>query len=371
MLLWMNTDSESGVFFGCLKRPGMFNYERPHSLNQGLPLTYEPETLINYIAGFSTKKIFVIGDVVVDEFIWGKASRISPEAPVPVVNVISRSFRLGGATNVAHNIHSLGGKVSICGVVGENETGQWVQSSLNGMGIENGGLITEKNRPTTLKTRVIAHNQQVLRYDQETKTAISPQSMKKIIGHIEKNLDEIDGIIVSDYGKGVISRQLLSELLQLTHQSKKAILVDPKIDNFPFYNNITLIAPNQKEASEMAEMEIITQEDLIQAGKKLLTFLKAKMVLITQGEEGMTLFEESGDTIHIPTTAKKVYDVTGAGDTVIASLALTLAAGASPIEAALISNHAAGVVVGEIGTGSVSPKELERAIRDHTFDPSE
>lgn len=349
----------------------MFNYEKPHSLNQGLPLNYEPEALIRRMSGFSQKRILVVGDIIVDEFVWGKASRISPEAPVPVINVISNNFRLGGATNVANNIHNLGGRVSVCGVVGNDKAGKWAVKSLKDMGAETGGLIIEEKRPTTLKTRVIAHNQQVLRYDQETKARISSPSIEKIIAHVKDKVNDIDGVIVSDYGKGVVSEQLLSVLLDLINRNKKVILVDPKIDNYPYYKNITLITPNLYEASEMAENEILTKDDLIQVGEELLRGLVSDMVLITQGEEGMTLFEQSGEVTHIPTTAKKVYDVTGAGDTVIASFALGLSAGASPTEAALISNHAAGLVVGKVGTCTILLKELENAIRDHGFAPPE
>jgi D-beta-D-heptose 7-phosphate kinase/D-beta-D-heptose 1-phosphate adenosyltransferase len=268
---------------------------------------------------------------------------------------------------VVNNIHSLGGRAAVCGVVGNNEVGKWVLSSLKDMGVETYGLVVEEGRPTTLKTRVIAHNQQVLRYDQETKTRISSPSTKRIITYIKENIGSVDGVIISDYGKGVISKELLEESLKLINQNKKVVSVDPKIDNFPFYKNITLISPNLDEAGEMAGGEILTKDDLIEAGKKLLKNLKSKMVLITQGGEGMTLFEQSGEVTHIPTVAKKVYDVTGAGDTVIASLTLGLTSGASPTEAALISNHAAGIVVGEVGTCAISPKELEGAIRDHKF----
>ena len=306
----------------------------------------------------------VVGDIIVDEFIWGKASRISPEAPVPVINVTSKNLRLGGATNVVNNIHALGGRVSICGVVGNDEAGEWVANVFKNMGVETDGVVVEERRPTTLKTRVIAHNQQVLRYDQETKKSISSRSFKKMILHIQGQLEDIDGIIVSDYGKGVISDKFLSELLRLTAQSEKITSIDPKIDNFPFYQNVTLVTPNLYEASEMAGREILTKDDLVRVGKKLLKSLRSNVVLITQGEAGMTLFEKKGEITHIPTMAQKVYDVTGAGDTVIASLTLGLTVGASPVEAALISNHAAGVVVGEVGTCALSPEDLERTIRD-------
>ena len=315
------------------------------------------------ISKFEESKILVIGDIMVDQFVWGKVSRISPEAPVPVVSVTSESLLLGGATNVVNNIYSLDGKVMVCGVVGNDEMGGKLIGDLKDMGVDVDGIIVENGRPTTVKTRIIAHSQQVVRYDREDISEITLDSMQKVISYLRKNLNSLDAVIISDYGKGVVSEQLIREVLRIAIDNDKIISVDPKVSKFSFYKGVTLITPNNKEASEAAGIEIKDKETLLRVGEILLNKLACKLLLITRGEEGMTLFEDNGDVTHIPTLAKEVYDVTGAGDTVISALTLGLTAGASLKEAAVIANYAAGIVVGEIGTAAVTRSELIEAIK--------
>jgi D-beta-D-heptose 7-phosphate kinase/D-beta-D-heptose 1-phosphate adenosyltransferase len=318
---------------------------------------------LEIISKFEKSKILVIGDIMVDQFVWGKVSRISPEAPVPVVNVTSESLLLGGAANVVNNIYSLEGKVLVCGVVGNDEMGNKLIGDLRDMGVDTDGIIVENGRPTTVKTRIIAHSQQVVRYDREDISEITLDSMQKVISYLKKNLNGLNAVIISDYGKGVISGQLIREVLRLVRNNEKIISVDPKVNKFSFYKDVTVITPNNNEASDAAGIEIKDEETLLRVGEILLNKLACKLLLITRGEEGMTLFEDSGDVTHIPTLAKEVYDVTGAGDTVISALTLALTVGASLKEAAVIANYAAGIVVGEIGTAAVTRGKLIEAIK--------
>lgn len=312
------------------------------------------------LKSFSNARVLVIGDIMVDEYIWGRVSRISPEAPVPVVNVTRETLLLGGAANVVNNIRALGGKVSIAGVIGPDDMGKKVVHELRQIDVDTEGVIVEHERPTTVKTRIVAHSQQMVRYDRESRSPISSDSIQRIASYLKAELDAIDAIIISDYSKGVISEHLLREVLEIA--KGKAIVVDPKMNNFNFYTGVTAITPNHHEAAEGAGIKIESGKDVIAAGQKILEKLRCKSVLVTRGEEGMSLFEENGDITHIPTVAKEVYDVTGAGDTVISAFTLALAAGAGFKEAAYISNHAAGIVVGKVGTAVVSADELEKAV---------
>ncbi len=307
------------------------------------------------ISNFKKSKILVIGDLVLDRYIWGKVSRISPEAPVPVVEVTGDNFLLGGAANVANNIVSLGGEVTVAGVAGNDRAGQVLRELIDGRGI--GCEVFEDSRPTTIKTRVVAHNQQVVRFDREDRKAISIGILKNIMLFLGHAVHEHDAVIVSDYKKGVVSRSLIREIVKLAKQKRKLLAVDPKVGHFHFYKGVGLITPNVAEASQGSGVEIKDEKTLIRAGKTLLKRLSCGAVLITRGEEGMSLFEKDKIT-HIPTAARHVYDVTGAGDTVIAAFALAFASGATLQEAALIANHAAGIVVGEVGTAVVTPDKL-------------
>ena len=317
---------------------------------------------IAILNNFKKASVLVIGDLVMDHFVWGKVRRISPEAPVPVVEVSSESFMLGGAANVVNNIHSLGGKVLVCGVVGRDEMGKKLIHELRLKGISSDGVIVEDGRPTSVKTRVIAHSQQVVRFDREKKEKVHLDTVKTIMDYVSKKINSFDSIIISDYAKGVISEELVEEVIALAKKKDKPIAVDPKVGHFDFYKYATIVTPNNDEASMASGIEIENEAGLLRAGEVLLNKLGSDAVLITRGEHGMSLFENNGEITHIPTVAKEVYDVSGAGDTVIGTVALSMASGASLKEAAVISNFAAGIVVGKIGTATVTPKELKDAV---------
>ncbi|MDI6752872.1 MAG: D-glycero-beta-D-manno-heptose-7-phosphate kinase [Thermodesulfobacteriota bacterium] len=320
--------------------------------------------LIPYIAKFNNARIMVIGDLMVDEYIWGNVSRISPEAPVPVVSVTSESLRLGGAGNVVNNIHSLGGKVLLAGIVGNDEMGRKIIHDLHKMGVETEGVIVESERVTTVKTRIIAQHQQVVRYDREVVRGIHPENIKQILALLERRMDEIDAVLISDYGKGVICEPLIEGVRSLALRAGKILSVDPKVKNFPLFREVTILTPNHYEAAEAAGRWIQNEEDLMAVGRTLVQRLQARSVLITRGEKGMTLFQDNGEITNIPTMAKEVFDVTGAGDTVISVLTLALACGLGAKEAAILSNIAAGIVVGEVGTATIKASELEDAVRN-------
>ncbi len=311
---------------------------------------------------FPKTRTLVVGDVMLDHYLWGQVSRISPEAPVPVVNVTRENVLLGGSTNVVNNIHSLGGRVSVCGVIGNDDPGRQLTHMLREQGIHTDGLIVEHNRPTTIKTRVLAHNQQVVRFDREAKTGIEKETHQQLYAYVKQQVrDGLDAIVVSDYCKGVVTKELVRDLVALAKKHKVLVAVDPKISHFGIYRGVSILTPNTKEASLGSRIDIDDEKSLIRAGKLLLDRLKCGAVLITRGEHGMSLFERGGIT-HIPTVAREVYDVTGAGDTVISTLTLAMAAGASVGDAARLSNFAAGIVVGIVGTATVKPEELKQKI---------
>jgi D-beta-D-heptose 7-phosphate kinase/D-beta-D-heptose 1-phosphate adenosyltransferase len=308
------------------------------------------------ISRFKDKNILVIGDIILDHYIWGRVSRISPEAPVPVVEVTRESFLLGGAANVANNIVSLGGRASVIGINGQDIAGEGLMNILRDKGVNCDGIFTE-NRPTTVKTRVIAHNQQVVRFDREDRKYVDGKILKGILAYINSVLFRYDAVIVSDYQKGMISEELIRDIVKNAKPKKMFISVDPKVGHFDFYKGVSLITPNVMEASNGSNIEIRDDKTLLRAGRSLLKKLSCKAVLITRGEQGMSLFEKNKAT-HIPTVARKVYDVTGAGDTVISAFTLASASGASMEEAAVIANHAAGIVVAEVGTAVATPEQL-------------
>ncbi len=323
--------------------------------------------LLEIVNRFPKTKVLVVGDFILDEFVWGSVSRISPEAPVPVVNVKRESFLPGGSLNVANNIRNLGGTVFPCGVIGRDLEGRLLFRAIRRSGIETGGVVMDSARPTTIKTRVIAHSQQVVRVDREKIEPISRADAKKILQFVQKKLKEVDALVIEDYGKGVIEPFLLTPLLALAKKFKKPVLVDPKEKHIALYKGVTAITPNRKEAHEALEALGISVNgkkiELEKVGQTLLKKLRTDAVLVTLGEEGMALFEKNRATKRIPTTAREVFDVSGAGDTVIAVLALGVAAGATLKEAAVLSNLAAGIVVGKLGTATVESSELKQAIQ--------
>lgn len=309
---------------------------------------------------FSSTGILIVGDVMIDQFIWGNVERISPEAPVPVVEVRKETLLLGGAANVAHNVAALGGKVFLSGTAGNDESGSILRGILRSSGIPADGIFAEGNRPTTVKTRIYAHDQQVVRYDREVRTEIGRNTQSRIVEYVRSNLSRIRAVIISDYCKGVITRSLIRRIIR-TAGRKIFIAADPKIGHFDYYKGVSIITPNIQEASSGSGIRITGDMTLKKAGRLLMRNVRSKAVLVTRGDKGMTLFEKNGKITHLPTSAKEVYDVTGAGDTVIAALTLSHAAGMDLKEAAEFANRAAGIVVGERGTAVVTLEEMQKA----------
>ena len=319
-------------------------------------------SLKRYLTRFRQTRLLVVGDLMLDHYIWGKVNRISPEAPVPVVNVTSESLLLGGAANVANNVLSLGGKVEICGVIGQDDAGKKFLQALGHAGLREDGIVVENGRQTTKKTRIIAHSQQVVRFDREQRDKISRESQQKLSDFICDRIKSVDGIIVSDYAKGVITPSLMQGLLTLMRRNSISVIVDPKVHHLDLYQGVTVVTPNHLEAAQATGFQSDKGDGLMTAGRMLLKRLGSEAVLITRGEHGMSLFERRGTVTHIPTMAKAVYDVTGAGDTAVSTLGLALAAGASMQQAAILSNVAAGIVVGIVGTATVNNAALEAAL---------
>ncbi len=315
-----------------------------------------------YIDKFSETTILVIGDIIMDKYVWGHVSRISPEAPVPVVEVKQETKRLGGAANVLNNIASLGGRCILCGVVGDDHSGREMLEQVGGMGLPVDGILKVSDRPTSVKSRVVAYNQQVVRFDRESRKSIPEEAVQGILEHIRAISREVDAIIVADYGKGVISEAMMKGLRGLVWDSGILMAVDPKTGNFEYYKGVDVITPNHHEAGAYCRRDIEDEASLLEAGRYMLESLEAGSVLITQGKDGMTLFESDGAVSHIPTVARKVFDVTGAGDTVISTLCLGLASGMDFKSAAVIANFAAGIVVGELGTSTVNGQELKETV---------
>jgi len=310
------------------------------------------------LTNFSGKAILIIGDVMMDEFIWGKVGRISPEAPVPVVDVVGETYRLGGSANVAANIRALDGIAIPIGVVGHDAASERMEQLLLEAGIETNGLM-RADRPTTLKTRIIAHSQQIVRADRESRKPLSPELNAGLAALFQEYLPHAAALIVSDYDKGVINRELMSTILPAAQTASVPVYLDPKVHHAEYYHPITLITPNHREAELLTGAVIDSEVGLEEAGRRLLQKFQCEYALITRGEEGMSLFSANdGGPHHLPTFAREVFDVTGAGDTVIATLALARAGGASMEEAAIVANHAAGIVVGKLGTATVTQSEL-------------
>jgi D-glycero-beta-D-manno-heptose-7-phosphate kinase len=316
------------------------------------------------IENFAERRIIVLGDLMLDEFIWGEVRRVSPEAPVPIVEVKRETWNLGGAANVIANLLALGVQTIPIGIVGVDDSAQLIRRRLAEVGAENSRLVSDPSRPTTRKTRIVAHSQQMIRADRESRVPIAPEMEDRIISVFSDALKDADAVIISDYDKGLLTPRLLSATIAATHEQDKIVCLDPKIRNFLHYRGVDCITPNQLEAERVTNIEITDEESLRSAAHRIRQMLDCKSVLITLGERGMGLLNVKGSMLQIPTVARQVYDVTGAGDTVIAVLTLALASGADLEEAAVIANHAAGVVVSKIGTATISPTELSIALQD-------
>jgi D-beta-D-heptose 7-phosphate kinase/D-beta-D-heptose 1-phosphate adenosyltransferase len=307
------------------------------------------------------RRVIVLGDVMLDEFLWGSCARISPEAPVPVVEVTRQSYHLGGAGNVAANVAALGGTAVLAGVVGSDAAAERIRESLAACGVQAALVPSDSGRPTTVKTRIVAQNQQVVRADRERADDIPAAVEDDLVGRLRGALPSCGALVVSDYQKGVVTPRLMKAMVSLARRRGIPVLVDPKVRHFPLYRGVSLVTPNQLETEQATGIRIRGEDDLLAAGARILRKLRCAAALITRGEQGMSLFEEGGRPLHIPTSAREVFDVTGAGDTVIATVALGLCGGARLSEAAMMANYAAGVVVGKLGTATASPEEVVAA----------
>ncbi|MBI3872000.1 MAG: D-glycero-beta-D-manno-heptose-7-phosphate kinase [candidate division Zixibacteria bacterium] len=314
---------------------------------------------------FAGRPIVVLGDVMLDEYWWGSVERISPEAPVPIVAVDAKEAKLGGAANVAQNIRSLGGQVTTIGLIGDDQAGERVRAQFVRQGLDTSGLQVDHTRPTTVKTRIVAHHQQVVRADFEATGEAAPETTETLVVACRAALEAgAAGLVISDYGKGVITRSLLEAIIGAARERGKFIVVDPKDTHFSAYRRVTLLTPNHHEAGFVAGRKIRDETTLRAVGFDLLSQLEADSLLITRGEKGMALFEADGRMTSIPTVARHVYDVTGAGDTVVAAIAMCLAAGGNMLQAAYTANVAAGEVIKEVGTAQTTPGAIREALAE-------
>ena len=310
-------------------------------------------------------RVLVIGDVMLDHFIWGSVARISPEAPVPVLDFERESFMPGGAANVARNLTALRVRTELFGAVGSDHAAEQLKRLLKEQAIGCDGLIAHAARATSVKTRVVAHKQQVVRIDRETRDGLDGPLLKRLLARLKSDLSQADAVIVCDYGKGVVTQPLLEEIKKQCRNRGVWLSLDPKPVHQMNLRGLSLITPNRKETFELANLPDDTRHSnpladtsLLRAAEQLLNELRPAILLITLGELGMLLCQRGQKAFHIPTVAQEVFDVSGAGDTVIATFTLAIAAGASPVEAATLANHAAGIVVGKVGTATVAPEEL-------------
>ncbi len=316
----------------------------------------DPARLQRIVRKFKDRKVIVLGDIMLDKYLWGSVSRISPEAPVPIVEVKKDSLCLGGAGNVCRNLESLGAAPVLVGVVGRDAEGRWIRRNVP----DGRGIILDPRRPTTVKTRIIAHHQQVVRVDLEKKKAVPAEMEKRVLDLVRK--EDCDGIVLSDYNKGILTAALVGGVLEHARANGIMVFVDPKVENIGLFSSVTLITPNHVEAEKIVGHECRTDAQIEWAGEEILSLVRSQYLILKRGEQGLSVFGTGLKPIHIPTVAQEVFDVTGAGDTVVATAALALMAGATILEAACLSNVAAGIVVGKIGTAAVTPAELIAAL---------
>jgi len=323
---------------------------------------FSAEQVENFIEKIQQQKILVLGDLMLDQYIWGKVDRISPEAPVPVVHVTQDSAYPGGAANVARNLSDFGVTVSIGGVIGKDDNGKKLQQLLHSASISTAGVLVLADFPTIVKTRIIARHQQVVRVDREEKYKNKAQDLHKLLHTLKKLVPEVDAVILEDYGKGFVTQELVNEIVSLAKETDTIVAVDPNPNNWLQWSGVTLIKPNRQEAFAAAGIPYDDDEkSLLEIGNKLMERWDVPYLLITLGEEGMILFHPPAEPYHTPTKAQEVYDVSGAGDTTIAFFTAALAAGLTGAEAADIANHAAGIVVGKLGTATLTPEELKNS----------
>ncbi len=325
------------------------------------PTSFSPERIKSIVNKFSKSSVIVVGDVMLDEYMWGDVRRISPEAPVPVVEIESITRRLGGAANVIQNLQKLGITPRLVSICGQDENGKSLKSVLSEINCSSDGLLESPDRPTTIKTRVMARQQQIVRADRELIRDLSNKEAEKLWNIFEGFFAQSDGVIISDYGKGVISQPFINKVIDKCINNSKFVAIDPKDRHFDLYRGVSVITPNLKEAHAMLGIphRHCSDEEIKTIGWKILDNLSLPYLLITLSERGMALFDrENREMTHLPTVAQKVFDVTGAGDTVISVLTAAFTCGATPLEAAFLANHAAGLTVAEIGTASVDPQRL-------------
>lgn len=315
---------------------------------------------------FNACRLLVVGDLMIDEYVWGDVNRISPEAPVPVVSVTREEYTLGGSGNVVNNLAALGAHIIVAGVTGTGSGGTLMAQRFESLGVDAGGLVQDPRRPTTRKTRILGGSQQVLRIDRETRRDIAGETRESIATYIQGAIPSVDAVLISDYGKGLLTPDLLARIIQQARQHGKPAIVDPKGLDFEKYHNAFLITPNKKEAGLAAGIEIVDQDTLDRAAQTIFKKTGARNLLITCGQEGMALYEGTGAPYIIHSRARQVFDVSGAGDTVVAVTGLALSAGRTLRDAAALANLAAGIVVGKIGTATVTLEELNAAVQAST-----
>ena len=324
--------------------------------------TFERASLEALVARFSGRRLLVLGDLMIDHYLWGRVERISPEAPVPVVEVQRESSSLGGAGNVAANLAALGAEPVLVGLVGEDVRAQQLLEAFAARQVATHAIVRDPSRPTTMKTRVIAHSQQIVRADWESRADVEGPALRDLLAVLTREMAGVDALVVSDYGKGVITRPVLDAAIGLAKAKGIPIAVDPKESHLDAYHGVSILTPNQYEAGNMMAERIRDEASLMNVGWGLQRRLDAECALVTRGPDGMSLFERGGRYTHLPTVAREVFDVTGAGDTVVSVVALALAAGADYPSACFLANHAAGVVIREVGTATCSPAQLRASL---------
>lgn len=328
------------------------------------------ERATDIVARFEGRRLVVAGDLMLDRFIWGSVRRISPEAPVPVVEVERESQHLGGAGNVVASLVALGAAAVPVGVVGDDANADLLEAEFRRAGVETSAIVRDPSRPTTTKTRIVAHSQQVVRADRERRHAVDPEIEAALASVFAERLEGADAVVVSDYDKGLLAGGLLARLLAAARERGVPVCLDPKIRRFGDYRPVTVLTPNHYEAEAATGLACASDDEVEACARRIQERLGCDAVLVTRGEAGMSLWSAGGGATHIPAVAREVYDVTGAGDTVVATLALAYSAGATLEEAAVLANHAAGIVVGKIGTATASREELLAGVGARPANPT-